>query len=85
VPVSNSDEQLLSVLEALEACRAALRDNGNGDTAQLVSLAILDLRLKLNRVTDDELKALCDEMVVLSEERAREGQSRRRPLLRVVK
>jgi hypothetical protein len=40
--------------------------------------------MKLNRVTDDELKALCDEMM-LSEERAREGQSRRRPLLRVVK
>jgi len=84
VPVSNSDEQLLSVLEALEACRAALRANGNGETAQLVSLAVLDLRMKLNRVTDDELKALCDEMV-LSEERAREGQSRRRALLRVVK
>jgi hypothetical protein len=81
VLVSNSDEQLLSVLEA---CRAALRDNGNGETAQLVSLAVLDLRMKLNRVTDDELKALCDEMV-LSEERAREGQSRRRALLRVVK
>lgn len=79
--MSNSDEQLLSVLEA---CRAALRDNGNGETAQLVSLAVLDLRMKLNRVTDDELKALCDEMV-LSEERAREGQSRRRALLRVVK
>ena len=75
---------MFSVLDALEACRAALLEAGKRDTAQLVSVAILDLRMKLNRVTDDELKALCDEMV-LADERAREGQSRRRPLLRVVK
>ena len=82
--MSNSDEQMLSVLDALEACWAALREAGKRDTAQLVSVAVLDLRMKLNRVTDDELKALCDEMV-LAHERAREGQSRRRPMLRVVK
>ena len=34
--------------------------NGDRDTAQLVSVAILELRIKLNRIEDLELKALCD-------------------------
>jgi hypothetical protein len=91
-PVINSDEQLLSVLATLEACRATLVAGGNRDTAQLVSVAILELRMKLNGIDDADLKALCDEMVPdedASEERARDAKSsagqRRRPLLRLVK
>jgi hypothetical protein len=74
----------------LEECRAALVVSGNRETAQLISVAILDIRMKLNWVVDEELKALCDEMVPepLSE-RSRDRKSshgqRRRPLLRVVK
>jgi predicted negative regulator of RcsB-dependent stress response len=79
--VANSDEQLLSVLATLEECRAALRQARKDDTAQLLSVAILDLRMKLSHIADAELKALCEEM--LSETQAREG--RRRPLLRLVK
>ena len=88
----NSDEQLLSVLATLEACRATLVASGNRDTAQLVSVAILELRMKLNGIDDADLKALCDEMVPdegTSADRARDPKSssghRRRPMLRLVK
>ena len=79
VPVANSEEQLIAILARLEECRAALKVGGNRDTAQLVSVAILDLRMKLNRIGDAELSALCEEML------PDEGAPRRRPLLRVVK
>ena len=89
--MANSDEQLLAVLARLEDCRTALTACGDRETAQLVSVAILDLRMKLNRIGDAELKALCEEM--LPDEAglkpARDPKShvapRRRPLLRVVK
>jgi hypothetical protein len=86
--VANSDEHLLFVLATLEQCRAALRQAGEGDTAQLVSVAILDLRMKLKGVDDAELKALCEELMLpdAGDERSRDGRSqRRRPLLRLVK
>ena len=92
MPVINSNDQLLSVLATLEACRATLVASGDRDTAQLVSVAVLELRMKLNAIDDEDLKALCDEMVsdeVARTERARDSKSssahRRRPLLRVVK
>jgi hypothetical protein len=66
----------------LEECRAALRQARKDDTAQLLSVAILDLRMKLNHIGDAELRALCDELL-LSDAQAREGH--RRPLLRLVK
>jgi hypothetical protein len=89
-PVNNSDEQLLSVLATLEACRATLVASGNRETAQLVSVPILELRMKLGGIDDDDLKALCDEMVpyedVAAERTTKSSPShRRRPLLRVVK
>jgi hypothetical protein len=79
--VANSDEQLLTVLETLEECRAALLDIGKNDTAHMVSVAILDLRMKLNRIADSELKALCEEIMLPESE----GRFPRRPPLRVVK
>jgi hypothetical protein len=82
--VANSDEELLSVLASLEESRAALRACGKDDTAQLVAVAILDLRMKLGRVADSELKALCDE-IMLADERARESRARRQPQLRIIK
>lgn len=57
------EEDLRAVLANLEECQASLLKNGDRDTAQLVSVAILNLRIKLNRITDSELKALCDAMV----------------------
>jgi hypothetical protein len=51
-----------SVLAALEKCRTVLLADADQETAQLVTLAILQLRMKLNRVGDAELRALCDAM-----------------------
>jgi hypothetical protein len=88
-PVLNSDEQLLAILIALEGCRTALAAAGNGDTAHLVSVAMLDLRMKLNRIGEVELKALCEEMTEVADQRGRTtGLSQApgtRPLLRLVK
>ena len=61
--VANSEERLLSLLATLEECRTFLMDKANPETAKLLSLAILELRMELHHVTDSELKALCDLMV----------------------
>jgi hypothetical protein len=58
--VANSNERLHSVLAKLEECHSALVDGGNRETALLVSVAILDLRMKLHEIADSELKALCE-------------------------
>jgi hypothetical protein len=89
-PVFNSDEHLIAVLAKLEECRTALAACGSRDTAHLVSVAVLDLRMKLNKIGDAELKLLCDEIISMEEERAREAMRSSqaygvRPLLRVVK
>lgn len=89
-PVANSDENLLSVLAKLEECRSSLLAGGVRETAELVSVVILELRMKLNEIDDAELKALCEEMTKGKEpaEKTRDLKSasqRRRPLLRVVK
>ena len=89
-PVLNSDEQLVAVLTMLEECRSALVASGNRDSAHLVSVAALDVRMKLNRIGDAELKLLCEAM---ANHLAADGPSdatssqdlRLRPLFRVVK
>jgi hypothetical protein len=85
--VVNSDEHLLAVLEMLEECRATLREDGRDETAQLVSVAILDLRMKLNQIGDAELKVLCEEIMRAEGQGDADGRpaQRRHPLLRVVK
>jgi hypothetical protein len=60
--VANSEERLRSLLATLEECRAALIECDR-QTALLVSVAILELRMKLNKIADSELKALCDAMM----------------------
>ena len=84
----NSEEHLLSVLETLEECRAVLRESGRDETAQLVSVAILDLRMKLNQIGDAELKVLCEEIMrAEGQQGGSDGRpaQRRHPVLRVVK
>ncbi len=89
--MANSEERLNSILATLEECRAALIDSSDRQTALLVSVAILELRMKLNRIADSELKALCDAMLPdeAPAERSQQVKSpqaqRRRPLLRLVK
>jgi hypothetical protein len=60
--VANSDQRLHSIAAALEECRTDLVRSSNSETAQLVSLAILQLRMKINRIGDAELRDLCDAM-----------------------
>jgi hypothetical protein len=90
--VANSDERLRSVLATLEGCQEVLIDSTSRETAQLVSVAILQLRMKLNQIADSELKALCDAMnpAVVPVERShpRSPQGRRPPasaMLKLVK
>ena len=85
-----SDERLLSILEMLEECRAGLLLTGHRDSAHLVSVAVLDVRMRLHRIDDAELKALCDEMLADDgSPRPRDSKlapgRRRGPLLRLVK
>ena len=89
-PVANS-ERLHSVLATLEDCRDVLIDSSDREAALLVSVAVLNLRMKLNRIADSELKALCDAMLsdeapaeTSHEPKSSQGR-RRRPLLKLVK
>ena len=85
MPVANTEERLLALLATLEECQAFLLDTGSAETARLLSLAILELRMELHKVTDSELKALCDMMA--SAEQAQEVATARRfpPYLKLVK
>jgi hypothetical protein len=90
VTLNPADERLLSILETLEECRAALLIRGEPESARLVSAAILDIRMRVHHIGDDELKALCEEMLAddgtsrLRDAKVMPGRQRR-PLLRVVK
>jgi hypothetical protein len=87
--LADSEKRLRLVLATLEECRVTLTAGGEPDMALLVSVAILELRMKLNRIADFELKALCDAMLPEASERPHDLQSpqgqRRRPLLKLVK
>jgi len=76
--VADSGEPLHSIVAALERCRAILAGNGNPETAQLVSLAILELRMKLNGIDEAELKALCDVMTA-EKDRAEDARNSASP------
>ncbi|TWB92968.1 hypothetical protein FBZ93_1117 [Bradyrhizobium macuxiense] len=60
MPVTNIEEQLLSLLASLEECQSLLFDQGVKEIAKLLSLAILEVRMELHSITDSDLKALCD-------------------------
>jgi hypothetical protein len=85
MPVANTEERLLALLATLEECQAFLTDRANTETARLLSLAILELRMELHKVTDSELKALCD--MIASDEPVQEQSTTRQlpPYLRLVK
>jgi hypothetical protein len=74
MPVAHSQERLLSLLATLEECRAFLADKASPETGKLLSLAILELRMELHQVTDSELKALCD-LVVVDGQAAQEAEA----------
>jgi len=63
MPEAHSHQRLLSLLETLEECRAVLMNQSSPEAGRLLSLAILELRMELHKVTASELKALCELMV----------------------
>jgi hypothetical protein len=90
-PVTELEKPLHSILATLETCRAALAASDSRETAHLVSVAILDLRMRLNQITDMELTALCDAVspvdarAASAQDRGFSYPPRQRPLLKVVK
>jgi hypothetical protein len=85
---ANSERQLHSVLATLEQCRTVLHAAASRETALLVSVAILQLRMKLNRIADSELKALCDAMTADSgraDKPQRSASPRAQPLSALLK
>ena len=89
--MANSEERLHAILATLEQCRTALVGNARPETAKLVSLAILDLRIDLSRTSDSDLKSLCDAMspdegsADMSKDPNSPGGPRRRAVLKLVK
>ena len=61
-PGADSDNLLRSVIASLEECRVLLSGSDNRDAAQLVAMAVLQLRMQLHHIADSELRALCDAM-----------------------
>lgn len=89
---ANLEERLRTTLATLERCQASLANDAEHETADLLSVAILQLRMKLKGVTDTELKLLCE--MQAAQEQARtprnsKGTRRRRrcgrPVLKLVK
>ena len=68
-----------------------LIESANQETAHLVGLAILEIRMKLNRISDSDLKALCDAMLAdqspaeASQDLKALHRQRWRPVLKVIK
>ena len=61
-PVSDSDQRLRSIIASLEEFQVYLAGNANRDAAQLLAIAVLQLRMRIHQIADSELKALCDAM-----------------------
>jgi hypothetical protein len=72
--VSDSDAHLRSIIATLEQSRAALIESANAEAAQILSVAILQLRMRLHRIADAELKDLCQAVLVQEAERSKKSE-----------
>jgi hypothetical protein len=77
---ANAQARLCSTLATMERCQASLANDAEHDTADLLSVAILQLRMKLKGVTHSELRLLCD--VQAAEEKARAAHNPKAPRVR---
>ena len=75
---ANVQARLRTALATLERCQASLANDAEHDTADLLSVAILKLRMKLKGITDSELKLLC-EVQAAEEQAARAARSQKAP------
>lgn len=69
----NTDESLELVIAELDQLMARVHNAGYADSAHLLAVAKLQLKLDLNGVTDHEFRAVCD---------AAEGKAHRKPVAR---
>ena len=54
------DKQLEEMIATLEEWNSWLTAHGQGQSACFLDMARLELQLVLNKISDEELKALCD-------------------------
>jgi len=69
--VSDSEAHLRSIIATLEENRAALVESRNLEAAQILGVAILQLRMRLHGIDGSELKAFCQAVQLHEAERAR--------------
>jgi hypothetical protein len=69
--VSDSDERLRSIIATLEESRTGLVESAVPEAAQILAVAILQLRMRLHRVADSDLKNLCDSVLIREAERVK--------------
>jgi hypothetical protein len=71
--VSDSEAHLRSIIATLDENRAALVESSNMEAAQILSVAILQLRMQLHGIDGSELKAFCQAMQLHEADRARKA------------
>jgi hypothetical protein len=69
--VSDSEAHLRTIIATLEENRAALVESCNLEAAQILAVAILQLRMRLHGIDGSELKAFCQAVQLHEAERAR--------------
>ena len=71
--VSDSDARLRSIIATLEESRAELAESANSEAAQILDVAILQLRMRLYRIAASELDVLCDGVLLQETKRSRKA------------
>jgi hypothetical protein len=74
--VSDSEAQLRLIIATLEENRAALVESSNAEAAEILAVAILQLRMRLHGIDGSELKAFCQAVQLHEVERARRAGDR---------
>ena len=71
--VSDSEAHLRSIIATLEENRTALVESSNQEAAQILAIAILQLRMRLHGIDGSELKAFCQAMQLHEADKARKA------------
>ncbi len=71
--VSDSEAHLRSIIATLDKNRAALVESSNLEAAQILAVAILQLRMRLHGIDGSELKAFCQAMQLHEADKTRKA------------
>ena len=74
--VSDSEAHLRSIIATLEDNRAALAESCNPEAAQILAIAILQLRMQLHGIDGSELNAFCEAVQLHEADKARKADGR---------